>query len=62
MFRIQILLKKPGLQLIGPLFDGSVVHGAVLGPLVRATAVNASKQIRAQEKFYKVKWYNLHRT
>lgn len=54
MFRIHILCKRPGLPLVGPLFDGSVVHGAVLGTLVRATAINASKQLRSMEKFYKV--------
>jgi hypothetical protein len=53
MFRIQILAKR-SLPLLGPLFDGAVVHEASLGCLVRATAVNASKTIRAAEKFYNV--------
>ena len=53
MFRIQILTKRP-IPILGPLFDGAAVHAGVLGKLVRATAVNASKTIRAMEKFYKV--------
>eukprot|EP00047_Mylnosiga_fluctuans_P022346 m.118263 g.118263 ORF g.118263 m.118263 type:complete len:1710 (+) comp9227_c0_seq2:89-5218(+) len=52
MFRIQILLKRP-ITLLGPLVDGSVVSAEVLGPLVRATAVNASKQLRAMEPYAK---------
>lgn len=54
MFRIQIIAKKPGGVLPGPLADGAVVHAPVLGALVRATAINASKHLRAQEKFFKV--------
>lgn len=56
MFRIQIIAKKPGPgPLPGPLYDGAVVHAAVLGTLVRTTAINASKYLRAMEKFYKVR-------
>lgn len=45
LFRIQIF-QKEGVPSFGPLRDGMVVSKAVLGPLVRLTALNASRVCR----------------
>ncbi|KAL1234592.1 putative Rho GTPase-activating protein [Trichinella pseudospiralis] len=37
---------------IGPLFDGALVHRSVLAPLVRATAINASRLRRKAARGY----------
>ena len=46
LFRIQIL-KKGDIPYFGPLFDGAIVDRRVLPPLVRMTAVNASRAKRS---------------
>lgn len=33
---------------IGPLYDGAIVNGAILGPMVRATALSASRALLEQ--------------
>ncbi|XP_053376419.1 ral GTPase-activating protein subunit alpha-2-like isoform X3 [Mercenaria mercenaria] len=51
LYRIHID-RKPEVPLFGPLFNGAIVDYKVLPGLVRATAVNASRVIRAQKPFY----------
>lgn len=46
LFRIQ-LLSKPGVGQFGPLRDGQLVESKMLAALVRATAINASRMLRA---------------
>lgn len=50
-YRVQII-RKPDVPLFGPLFDGSVVHATLLAPLVRATAINASRAQRTNVQYY----------
>lgn len=50
-YRIQIL-SKPEVPLFGPLFDNCIVHQASLAPLVRATAINASRARRLKLDHY----------
>eukprot|EP00042_Codosiga_hollandica_P058728 m.889761 g.889761 ORF g.889761 m.889761 type:complete len:1973 (+) comp59948_c0_seq2:1284-7202(+) len=52
LYRIQIAIKDGRQQLlgrVGPLFDGAVVAEAALAPLLRATAVNANRLLRAAD-------------
>ncbi|KAL4238881.1 Ral GTPase-activating protein subunit alpha-2 [Mactra antiquata] len=51
LYRIHID-RKPEVPLFGPLFNGAIVDYKVLPGLVRATAVNASRVIRADKQFY----------
>ncbi|XP_052770134.1 ral GTPase-activating protein subunit alpha-2-like isoform X3 [Mya arenaria] len=51
LYRIHID-RKPEIPLFGPLFNGAIVDHKVLPGLVRATAINASRVIRAQKPFY----------
>jgi len=51
LFRIQIF-RKEKLQFFGPLLDGMVVNKTILTPLVRQTAINASRRARAISKGY----------
>ncbi len=46
LYRIQIHTKKGVVPPFGPLQDGMVVTGEVLGPMVRATALNANRARR----------------
>lgn len=46
LYRIQIYRKPDVVPFFGPLFNGAVVHRDDLAPLVRATAINASKAKR----------------
>uniref|UniRef100_A0A3P8U9U3 Rap-GAP domain-containing protein n=1 Tax=Cynoglossus semilaevis TaxID=244447 RepID=A0A3P8U9U3_CYNSE len=51
MYSIHIL-KKPEVPFFGPLFDGAIVDMKVLPPLVRATAVNASRALKSLIPLY----------
>jgi len=51
LFRIQIL-KKSKVPSFGPLRDGMVITRALLGPLVRLTALNANRAIRYSQQGY----------
>jgi hypothetical protein len=46
------IFRKNEIPFFGPLFNGAVVHLSVLGGLIRATAINASRAQRSQVKFY----------
>lgn len=50
-YRIQIL-SKPEVPIFGPLFDNCIVHQTNLAPLVRATAINASRAKRLDMPHY----------
>lgn len=52
LYRIQIY-RKPEVPFFGPLFNGVVVHRDELAPLVRATAINASRAKRLYMSAYK---------
>lgn len=51
LFRVTVN-RKPEVPWFGPLFDESVVGGASLAALVRATAINASRAKRTSLPFY----------
>ncbi|XP_030639638.1 ral GTPase-activating protein subunit alpha-2 [Chanos chanos] len=51
MFFIQII-KKPQVPFFGPLFNGSIVTGALLPSLVRATCINASRAVKSRLTLY----------
>jgi len=51
LFRIQIH-RKEKISFFGPLVDGMVVSKRILCPLIRQTAINASKRARSLSKFY----------
>lgn len=50
-YRIQVS-SKPDVPLFGPLFDNCIVHQTSLAPLVRATAINASRAKRLKLPYY----------
>lgn len=52
LYYIQIS-RKPEVPFFGPLFNGAVVHKDILSPLVRATAINASRAKRMHIPYYK---------
>ena len=52
LFRITVS-RKPEVPFFGPLFNGVVVHRDELAPLVRATALNASRAKRLYMSAYK---------
>ncbi|XP_066550787.1 ral GTPase-activating protein subunit alpha-1 isoform X2 [Amia ocellicauda] len=51
MYSIQIL-KKPEVPFFGPLFDGAIVDEKIMPTLVRATAINASRALKALIPLY----------
>ena len=51
LFRIGIS-RKANVPFFGPLFDGAIVNERILPGLVRATAVNASRAMRALKPHY----------
>jgi len=52
LFRIQVF-RKERLSFFGPLLDGMVVNKEILVPLVRQTAINASRRARNLSKGFK---------
>lgn len=59
-YRIQILT-KPDVPPFGPLFDNCIVHRTSLAPLVRATAINASRARRFKLPHYQSHWEQRHK-
>lgn len=52
LFRVTVNRKPEGVPWFGPLTDESIVGGACLANLVRATAINASRAKRTSLPFY----------